>query len=73
MEEQTNRFFVLYKDQLENIIAKIEENRRKNPLAAEAITLVISNQDKCLKIFQRAAHDWIYFDEEQVCEWNAHE
>ncbi|WP_255351779.1 hypothetical protein [Propionispora sp. 2/2-37] len=33
-----------------------------------AVTLV-SDKDKCLKMLQQAGHDWIYLDEEQVCDW----
>ncbi|MDU4959782.1 MAG: hypothetical protein E6X17_03830 [Sporomusaceae bacterium] len=64
-----DRVFTLYADQLQRILARVEENKRKNPLASEAITLIVSDNDRCLKLLQKAGHDWIFLDEEQFCEW----
>lgn len=63
------RTFTLYTDQLRRILDRVEENTKKNPLALNAVTLIVSDDDKCLKMLQQAGHDWIYLDEEQVCEW----
>lgn len=62
------RTFTLYTDQLRRVIARVEENSRKNPLAATAITLVVADDDDCLKLFQRAGHDWLYLNEEEFRE-----
>jgi hypothetical protein len=64
-----DRIFTLYSDQLQRILTRVEENKRKNPLASDAITMVVSDNDNCLKLFQKAGHDWIYLNEEQFCEW----
>lgn len=62
------RTFTLYMDQLQRVLARVEENARKNPLAARAITMVVSDDDDCLKLFQKAGHDWLYLDEEKFRE-----
>ena len=64
-----DRVFTLYADQLRRILARVEENKSKNPLASNGITVVVSDDDHCIKLFQKAGHDWIYLDEEQICEW----
>jgi Enoyl-[acyl-carrier-protein] reductase (NADH) len=63
-----NRTFELYTDQLKKIINQVEELAAKNPLALNSITLVVSDDDHCLKLFQRVGHDWIYLDGEQFRE-----
>lgn len=63
-----NRVFTLYIDQLKAVIARVEENSLKNPLASTAITLVVSSEDSCLKLFQKVGHEWIYLDEEKFYE-----
>ena len=63
-----SRTFTLYTDQLKRVLARVEENCDKSPLAQSAIILVISEDDNCLKMFQKSGHDWIYLDEEQFCE-----
>lgn len=67
-EDAMNRTFTLYTDQLKRVIARVEGNCEKNPLALQAITMVVSDEDACLKIFQQVGHDWIYLDEENFCE-----
>lgn len=62
------RTFTLYLDQLKEIIAQVEENAKKNPLAAGAITLVVAEGDDCLKLFQKAGHDWLFLDGERFRE-----
>ncbi len=62
------RTFTLYTDQLRRVIARVEENARKNPLAATAITLVVADDDEYLKLFQKAGHDWLYLNEEEFHE-----
>lgn len=61
--------FTLYIDQLKRVIERVDQNCAKNPLAANAITMAVSDQDNCLKLFQKVGHDWIYLDEEIFCEW----
>jgi hypothetical protein len=68
-EANMNRTFTLYTDQLQRIIDRVEQNAKKNPLAVHAITMVVSDDDRCLKLLQQAGHDWIYLDEEQICEY----
>jgi hypothetical protein len=63
-----NRVFTLYTDQLKRVIEKVEETAKNKPLASSAITLVISDGDDCLRLFQKVGHDWIYLDEETFCE-----
>ncbi|MBP2642168.1 MAG: hypothetical protein H6Q67_55 [Firmicutes bacterium] len=60
-----NRVYTLYIDQLKRIIARVEENHAKNPLASTAITMVVSDDDQHLKLFQKIGHDWVYLDEEE--------
>jgi len=60
--------FTLYTDQLKRVIARVEDNAKANPLANNAITLFVSEDDHCLRLFQKIGHDWIYLDEEEFCE-----
>jgi hypothetical protein len=60
--------FTLYTDQLKRVIERVEENARVNPLANNAITVFVSEDDPCLRMFQKIGHDWIYLDEEEFCE-----
>jgi hypothetical protein len=63
-----NRVFTLPIDQLKRVIAQVEENYQKDFLASPAITLIVSDEDNCLKLFQKVGHDWIYLDKEKFCE-----
>jgi len=63
-----NKVYTLYLDQLKRIIDQVEKNKAKNPLADSAITLVASDNDKCLQILQKLGHDWAILDEEKFCE-----
>ncbi|MBP2663746.1 MAG: hypothetical protein H6Q71_1694 [Firmicutes bacterium] len=62
-----NKVYTLYVDQLKRLIAKVEENQAKNPLASSAVTVVISDDDNCLKLLQKNGHDWAMLDEEKFC------
>jgi hypothetical protein len=64
-----DRSFTLYLDQLKRVIEEVEKNTGKTPLAANAITLVLSDNDDCLRLFQKVGHDWIYLSDAQFCEW----
>ncbi len=63
------RSFTLYRDQLQKLLVQVEKNVEKNPLATDGITIMISDNDRCLKVFQKVGHDWIYLDQEEFCEW----
>lgn len=64
-----SRTFTLYSDQLKKLLLQVEENVRKNPLATDGITIIISDGDPLLKVFQKVGHDWIYLDQEEFREW----
>lgn len=63
-----DRSFTLYLDELKKVIAQVEANIQKTPLAEHAITMVVSDNDNCLKLFQKVGHDWIYFNDVNFCE-----
>ncbi|AIF50540.1 MULTISPECIES: hypothetical protein [unclassified Pelosinus] len=63
------RSFTLYSDQLKKLLLQVEQNVQKNPLATDGITIMISDGDPCLKVFQKVGHDWIYLDQEEFREW----
>ncbi|WP_371372900.1 hypothetical protein [Sporomusa aerivorans] len=64
-----DRTFTLYLDQLKKVIEEVEKNTQKTPLAANAVTLVVSDNDACLRLFQKVGHDWIYLSDAQFCEF----
>jgi len=59
----------MYRDQLQKLLLQVEENVAKNPLATDGITIMISENDQYLKVFQKVGHDWIYLDQEEFREW----
>lgn len=59
------KMFTLYTDQLKRILAQVEENVKKNPLAIDGIMIAISDEDKSVKIFQKISYDWIYLNNEE--------
>ena len=63
------RSFTMYRDQLQKLLLQVEENVAKNPLATDGITIMISENDQYLKVFQKVGHDWIYLDQEEFREW----
>ena len=64
-----DRSFTLYLDDLQKVLAHVEANIQKTPLAEHAITMVVSDNDNCLKLFQKVGHDWIYLNEVNFCEY----
>ena len=64
-----DRSFTLYLDELKKVIAEVEANIEKTPLAERAITMVVSDNDQCLKLFQKVGHDWFYLNEVNFCEY----
>jgi len=59
------KMFTLYSDQLKRLLAQVEENVQKNPLAIDGIMIAISDEDKSVKIFQKISYDLIYLNNEE--------
>lgn len=60
------KMFTLYSDQLKRLLAQVEANVQKNPLAIDGIMIAISDEDKSVKVFQKISYDWIYLNDEKL-------